>query len=65
MGRHEAAGLVREIDSSLALPVHYDTDGIEGIDVEPKYSQLASRPVEYDSNGSERCPVVSRALLRR
>jgi L-ascorbate metabolism protein UlaG (beta-lactamase superfamily) len=65
MGRHEADGLVREIGSSLVLPVHYDTDGIEGIDVEPKYSRLTSRPVECDSNGSERCSVVSRALLRR
>lgn len=61
MGRHEAAGLVREIDSSLVLSVHYDTDGIESIDGEPEYS----RPVEYESNGSEWCPVVSRALLRR
>ena len=36
MDRHEAAGLVREINPSLVLPVHFGTDGIEGIAVDAK-----------------------------
>jgi L-ascorbate metabolism protein UlaG (beta-lactamase superfamily) len=36
MDRHEAAKLVREIGPELVLPVHYDTDAIDGVDADPE-----------------------------